>query len=318
MMFAPQPPMDKPGDFEGTPLYGAPTYGNAPNISKTNLRRHKRHVGIPVLVLCLIIPIGVYAAVGAVLSFRVRHNSPGLAYFVAGLAFAAVIAVGALGFTAARRRFFQGDFNREPYWYIFLTLSMLAAWIFAVCLGDMNFSNNTVPYEDLQNLSTHPNVDPGTTSSRQVMDVGRVMFVEGSALDLTKSVGFKNSDRYCVAPITKKGKKMENYDFWAIGLNCCSGDASDFHCGEFDNPEARGGLRLMRADQRAFYRLAVQQAAATFNLRAESPLFFYWMQNPLAEMDSYMQDAMKTYLQGLFTAIFCQVLLLVLAVLGHS
>mmetsp|Transcript_53934 Transcript_53934/g.167151 ORF Transcript_53934/g.167151 Transcript_53934/m.167151 type:complete len:320 (-) Transcript_53934:128-1087(-) len=317
-MFADQQSMDKQ-DGMGAPIYGLPSYGNAPTMaSKTPLHRHKRHVGISVLLLCLSIPVGIYAAVCAVMSFQIHHTSPGVTWLVVILAAAATAAVGALAATAARRRYVYGDFNREPYWYIFLTLTMMAAWIFAVCLGHVNFNNNMLPYEDLQNLSAHPAVDPATMTSREVMDVGRVMFTEGAQLDLTKSIGFKNTDRYCVAPITMKGTSMTNYYFWAIGLNCCSGNAADFHCGEYDNSKARGGLRLMREDQRAFYRLAVQQAEATFNIKADYPLFFYWMQSPSAEMESYRDDAMKFYLLGLCTAFFCQLLLLVLAVLGHS
>lgn len=300
-------------------FYGAPAYGSAPaKVSKVPLARHKRHVSLSVILLCLFIPVGTYAAVCGVLSFTIRHNSPSVTWFIVALTAAAIVAVGSLAFTAARRRYVYGDLHREPYWYIFLTITMLAAWIFGVCLGQTNWFNNMLPYEDLQNLSSHPAVDPTAVTSRQLMDVGRVMFTSNAVLDLTKSIGFKNSDRYCVAPISVKGAKLETYDFWAIGLNCCSGDASDFHCGEYSNPDARGGLRLMRADQRPFYRLAVQQAEATFNIKADYPLFFYWMQNPAAEMESYKSDAMKFYLLGLCATFFCQLLLLVLAVLGLS
>ena len=42
---------------------------------------------------------------------------------------------------------------------------------------------------------------------------------------------------------------LSTYDFWAVGVNCC-GAAADFKCGEFSNPKAHAGLRLMSDEQR--------------------------------------------------------------------
>ena len=122
-------------------------------------------------------------------------------------------------------------------------------------------------------------------------------------------MAFKNVDTYCVAPVSVlQGPQfncrcaerrlsapggvvlpLETYDFWAIGMDCCSVNAADFHCGmglgwascllplshgrsaraaralagEVGNSKAHSGLRLLDDRQRSFYRLAVEQAAGT-------------------------------------------------------
>merc|ERR1719345_356910 len=153
-----------------------------------------------------------------------------------------------------------------------------------------------------------------------MMDGGQLMFTEGSKLDLSMSMGFKNLELYCVAPIVggSDPKHISSYDFWAVGMNCCSGSKADFHCGEFNNPRAAAGLRLMRDDQRAFFRLAVQQAEAAYNIKAAHPLFFYWMQDPVAEMNSYRDDGFKYYLLGIFTHFSFNLFCVVCAVVGFS
>merc|ERR1712124_161832 len=101
-------------------------------------------------------------------------------------------------------------------------------------LGDMNYWENLQPYYDIIHLNEYTSVDPSQMSGQQLMDAGRVIFSEKSKLDLTKSMGFKNMDTYCVAPITMGTDTLETYDFWAVGMNCCSGNSADFHCGEYD------------------------------------------------------------------------------------
>merc|ERR1719253_978720 len=114
------------------------------------------------------------------------------------------------------------------------------------------------------------------------MDAATMAFVPGTQLNLSLSFGFHNADTYCIAPIvtppiedgsgantssangssanssdsavTTHKDETPNYDFWAVGLNCCSGHSADFTCGEFSNPNARSGLRMMRDDLRNYFR----------------------------------------------------------------
>ena len=67
-----------------------------------------------------------------------------------------------------------------------------------------------------------------------------------------------------MAPIVVGNGTLESYDFWAVGLNCCSSNTGDYRCGEFSNPAAQSGLRLMDQREADFFRLAVQQAEASY------------------------------------------------------
>mmetsp|Transcript_126088 Transcript_126088/g.288615 ORF Transcript_126088/g.288615 Transcript_126088/m.288615 type:complete len:155 (+) Transcript_126088:546-1010(+) len=150
------------------------------------------------------------------------------------------------------------------------------------------------------------------------MDAGRVYFTRGSKIDTSRGVAFKNLDTYCVAPIVNGDSKPDTYDFWAVGINCCSSVAPDFRCGQYNNPSARSGIRLMRDDQRPFFRLAVQQAEAAFRLTAAHPLFFYWMQDPVAEMNEYRDDGFKYYLLGVFAFFVLNIAGVICSAVGFS
>jgi len=130
------------------------------------------------------------------------------------------------------------------------------------------------------------------------MDAGRIYFADGTGLDMKKASSFKNTDLYCVAPIVTGTDKLSHYDFWAVGMNCCSGVSPDFRCGQFNNPKARSGLRITSDSSRPYYRLAVQMAAAQFDLLAPHPLFFTWIQDPVAELAEYLDAGWRYFLLG--------------------
>jgi len=271
----------------------------------------RQKMNLVAICLNIFIPWFLFCALYAVLSFSFHYQHPTWAWLIVGLGFCTVAVSAALAIRSKRA-------NRSPMWYQFSTIALFVAALLAASFGDMNFWYNMQPFYDIENLNTYPSVDPATYKGQQVMDAGKVYFKDGVHLDTNRAIGFKNLDLYCVAPIVAGDQQLASYDFWAVGLNCCSGVASDFRCGEFNNPHARSGLRLMRDDQRPFFRLAVQQAEAAYSIKATHPIFFYWMQDPVAEMNSYRDDGFKYYLLGIFTHFAFNLFCVVCAVVGFS
>jgi len=271
----------------------------------------RKRLNLVAIVINVLAPWLLFCAVFAAMSFQLHYLSAPLAWtaVVAGLALAFIA-----GFLAHRTRARDAD----PAWYTFACLSLFIATTLAAFLGDMNFWYNMQPFYDIENINTYPSVNPAREKGQQLMDAGRVYFDEGVGLDTSKSMAFRNLDKYCVAPIVSGQEPLTSYDFWAVGVDCCSGAASEFRCGEFNNPKARSGLRLMRDDQRPFFRLAVQQAEAAYNIKATHPLFFYWMQDPVAEVMKFKTDGFKYALIAMVTHFAFNVLCVTGAVFAFS
>lgn len=193
------------------------------------------------------------------------------------------------------------------------------AWALGFCLGEYNFKQNFEPYWDIKSLNKYPMVDASAYHGQQMLDAGQIEFVPGSHLDLSKSYGFKNGHTYCIAPIVgpthNKSKGMDNYDFWAVGLDCCSGHTNDFHCGDYANKNARKGLRLMHDSDRDFYRLAVGEARASFKLSATFPIFMYWMEDPEQELQAHYDNGIFNIINGIIGVMATQFVLVIFAAL---
>eukprot|EP00747_Dinoflagellata_sp_TGD_P161810 gnl/TRDRNA2_/TRDRNA2_178740_c0_seq1.p1 gnl/TRDRNA2_/TRDRNA2_178740_c0~~gnl/TRDRNA2_/TRDRNA2_178740_c0_seq1.p1 ORF type:complete len:352 (-),score=49.45 gnl/TRDRNA2_/TRDRNA2_178740_c0_seq1:75-977(-) len=269
---------------------------------------------------CLFLPWFLYCFVYGILSFSLHYKRPWVAYLLVWLSgLLPLVSVGLSMRQALKRRWHPSEDGwRQPTWLVFMAFSLLIAWIVAYILGDLNYFTNMQPYYDLTHLSKHKDIDPSQVRGQQLMDAGPMFFEDGSGLDLKKSMGFKNLDTYCVAPITKDHAQLASYDFWAIGLNCCSGNTADFHCGEYKNPDVSGGVRLMNDEQRPFFRLAVQQAEAAHAIKANHPIFLYWTADPIGEINSYKDEGYKFYFIGMLVHFMFQLLCLALATMSFA
>lgn len=211
--------------------------------------------------------------------------------------------------------------NKKSRLFAFMLFSALLAWSTGFMFGDFNFNRFFKPYFDVSNLSIYPNTDPHLYHGQQFLDAGVIEFAPGSHVSVDEGFGFKNGDVYCVAPI-KSGLKaadtpFANYDFWAVGKNCCSSHKSSFQCGEYNNEKATKGLRLMNGADRAYYRLAVEGACAQSSIGARYPLFFHWMAQPELEIDSLVEGGWKYFFREIISYFVLQLFLTVIAFIAY-
>lgn len=292
------------------------------------MRRHKR-MNIAAICVSLFVPWLVFCGAHALQSFSLHYNLPLLCDIFSVTALVVLGVVWAMSFYAKLKASNQALMNQGGAdatdlfvgleqralgdWYFFILTTCLLGLIFGLSLGKKNFWANTQPYYDLTNLSHYTGVSTATTHGQELMDAGQILFAAGSTVKMQYAIGFRNVDTYCVAPIVPEGGlPQENYDFWAVGLNCCSGGPGDFQCGGSRSgvpSKGGGGLRVMENEDRSFYRLAIQQAQSAFQVRANHPLFFYWVNDPPAKQFSYLQEAMRQFLIAMYGAFGIQLFL---------
>jgi len=270
----------------------------------------RKSVPSATLGMSLIVPWFVFALVYTLEFMPLHYHSPQIVNLFVLAAAMGCVCLCILAANAWRRRL-EGT---DPFWHIFLAVTAILGLVVGFIGGLKNFEDNVMPYMDISNLNAYSGIDPSVSTGQQMMDAGRIKFTAGSQLNTKLSMGFKNLETYCVAPVVANASaKPDTYDFWAVGLNCCSGHLPDFHCGEFSNPNAVSGVRLMREDYRGYFNLAVQQAEAAYNIKAEHPIFVYWLQEPLTEINAYQDDAYRVFLAGLGVSMGVQLFLLLVA-----
>lgn len=296
---------------------GAPDKPGLAHLSLHPDGARRARIDIWQIVLCSLLPVAVYAATAAVLSFRLHFSMCFLAWAIAVLCIIPSIYAAYFGWKA-----FRDDESLQAKWMFFLAFLCGLAWLIGVILGTSNYSSNMKPYYVMSGLNYYPGVDPSTSGESHI-DAGRVLFQPGSHLDLSRAMGVRISETYCVAPVVNKNhpKGLDvQYDYWAVGVGCCSSvqPQAKFTCPGAQNRLANGGLRLMEDSQRPYFRMAVQEAEATYKIRAKHPIFLRWMEDPTAKMLSWSDAGPRTYWEGFFSVLVLMLFLSIVAAIYLS
>eukprot|EP00933_Yihiella_yeosuensis_P073338 TRINITY_DN81999_c0_g1_i1.p1 TRINITY_DN81999_c0_g1~~TRINITY_DN81999_c0_g1_i1.p1 ORF type:complete len:321 (-),score=53.67 TRINITY_DN81999_c0_g1_i1:98-1060(-) len=167
--------------------------------------------------------------------------------------------------------------------------------------GTYNYWYYAEPSYALEGLRVYKEIDTMETSGARVMDASRIDFLEGTTVMTDMAMSYTDHETYCVAPIASNVAKeggLSSYDFWAVGVGCCSPGQSNFHCGAYNKQKAHSGLRMTANDQLPYFQLAVQQAEAAYNLQPGHTIFLYWTEDAADGAGEFFAIALKNWIMA--------------------
>jgi len=178
-----------------------------------------------------------------------------------------------------------------PSWLLVLCWSAAAA---GLILGDYLWHHQFLPYQELTRLQSYAGVDPFEVHGDRVQDAGLITFANNVSVDRAQGGCLMNGDTYCVAPVVRGGRILPgdanlpaagSYDFFVVGTNCCPCPNTNFRCGMWNQEGPVGGLRVVDQRRIPFYRLAAANWGAQYGKTVSHPVFFEWVQSPLAVVE---------------------------------
>jgi len=265
------------------------------------------------MILNIFVPWGIFLFASMVAGGKLRYTNPWLCWvIIAGLV--------ALWIGACAVALWARKDEPDPTWFTYAALMVGIAILLGVLFGEHNYDSYYRKQFEVQDLKVISQIDASRENGQSIMDGGLFYFAEGNILDPKLGWHFKHGTVYCIAPVVMKGKVPEtgSYDFWAVGKDCCSTSSSDFRCGSFDDPNARSGLRITDDKARPFYRLAVEQAASLYNIKATYPIFLEWEKDPLTLVNSWQKTGFRRVMMANFTFFVFSVIVMAFAVFKFS
>lgn len=167
---------------------------------------------------------------------------------------------------------------------------IVAGWLLLAVLGGtviglFSYDCCIREYWMSQKLEARANVLPSEPAAAY-SNAGEIVFADVARVDPSKSVGYKDHNVFCVAPVASDAP-LDTIQFWAAGTDCC-GSRGSFVCDDSWNPKARSGIvirnatfEMMGTDLRAQYMKAVRLAEVTYAIAsAKEPIFVRWVADP--------------------------------------
>lgn len=239
---------------------------------------------------CILPWIGVivcFALIGCIIVFR---------FFIFALYLLAVVKGNYL------KPFYRSSIMFWGFWpTVTLALSLVSAFPGAIA-GEWLWTANLSPYFQYKELQMYKDVNPSHVSGQRLQDAGMIDFTSLVEMDRGKGGCFMHTGHtYCVAPIVDGGEvkftlndmpQSGSFDYFAVGIDCCTCPNKDFRCGEWDNPYAQGAFRSLDYKSRPFYKLALDDWIASYGKPVKNPLFLEWVEGPEWKWKTFWNTAL--------------------------
>jgi len=174
------------------------------------------------------------------------------------------------------------NLGKKSAWQWFPPTMILLAVVFGYIFGGTNYYIFMLPYLHYTYNREYTNVNPGE-NPEGFKDAGAMYFSQNSRVNLAQSVGFKEWNRYCVAPIIGDNP-LDEVGFFAAGLDCC-GSRHDFNCWESTNQLVHSGVRISENDPLGRhlpqFKKAAKMAASVYGFKSsDEPILMLWVKEP--------------------------------------
>lgn len=172
--------------------------------------------------------------------------------------------------------------QKRPSWQWFPVGSLIFASTMGYIFGGTNYHIFMLPYLHYTYNREYTNVNPGEDANG-FQDAGALYFSKAARVNLAQSVGFKDWNRFCVAPVVSDDPS-DTVSFFAAGLDCCN-SRNDFKCWGATDPTAHAGVRISENDPLGNhlpqFKKAAEMAASVYGFKtSENPVLVLWVKDP--------------------------------------